>query len=111
MNMRKVQAYNQAPWGDADNKQQPLKKGILSSWTENNNLGADTPVSLAQTFAIRDTDQQDSQYGGATGSSSAKLAAKPLHVDHRNGLYYDMHVAEMKLTDQTKDWQPGTSPQ
>jgi prepilin-type N-terminal cleavage/methylation domain-containing protein len=111
MNMRKVQAYSQAPWGDAASKQQPLKKGILSSWTEDNNIGADTPVPLAQTFAIRDTDQQDTQYGGATGTGSGKMAATPLHGDHRNALYYDMHVAEMKLTDQTKNWQPGTNPQ
>jgi prepilin-type N-terminal cleavage/methylation domain-containing protein len=118
MNMRQVQAYKQAPWGDSTTKQTPLRRGILSSWTEDNNIGADTPVELAQTFAMRDTDQLDTQYGGATASSTAAMAPYPFHAmsatdtsGHRNALYYDMHVAEMKLTDQTKNWQPGTNPQ
>lgn len=109
MNMRQMTSYGQAPWGnsDASGDQQPVRKGVLGTWTEN--LGGDErPVDLSRTFAMRDTDAQDAQYGGATPSASYSLGKTPFHGDHRNTLFFDFHVAEMPLTDETPSWDPVT---
>jgi prepilin-type N-terminal cleavage/methylation domain-containing protein len=106
MNMRPVVAYNQSPWGDSASAQQPLRKAILSGWTDSIGGNNDAQVELAQTFAMRDTDQQDSEYKVTSTMSSTALAATPVHGDHRNALYYDFHVAQMILTDQTSNWVP-----
>jgi prepilin-type N-terminal cleavage/methylation domain-containing protein len=106
MNMRPITAYSQSPWGDSTTTQQPLRKSILSGWTEANGANNDYQVELAQTFAMRDTDQQDSEYKVTATTSSTNLATVPVHGDHRNALYYDFHVAPMILTDQTASWLP-----
>ncbi len=109
MNMRTIPAYNQPPWGDSSGaSQQPLRKGILSTWSEPSpsNPGGERNVDLSQTFAMRDADSQDKQYGGAATPASATMPSTPVHIDHRNALFYDGHVAPETLTDQTTSWTP-----
>lgn len=106
MNMRKMTAYSQPPWGDNASNQTPVKKAVLAQWTETGTDGNDHSVDSTQTFAMRDIDQTDQQYGGATPSASVALPQTPVHKDHRNALYYDFHAASMQLNDQTTSWKP-----
>ena len=92
----------------------PLRRAVLSGWTEANDISPEYHVDLTQTFAMRDTDALDSQYKGGTVPTSAKIAPEPIHggarSGHRNALYFDLHVGSMKLNDQTLSWKPGTAP-
>ncbi len=122
MNMRQISGLNQSPWGDADGGQQPVRLANLSSWTDTAG-GTERQVSLSQTFAMRDTDKQDSQYGGGRIPTGEAMADYPVHggipsksnnsnpTGHRNALFYDFHVGQETLTDQTTNWQPPTTPQ
>jgi prepilin-type N-terminal cleavage/methylation domain-containing protein len=107
MNMRPIPAYTQAPWGDASKGSQlPLRRGILATWTETNSGGVERNVDLSQTFAMRDTDQQDSEYNVPSPIPLDPRALKPVHGDHRNALFYDYHVAPETLTTETSGWVP-----
>ncbi len=103
MNTRPIAELMQPPWGDTAHA--PVRKGVLSSWVDKS-TGKEQHVDLTQTFAMRDTDQKDSEYEGGTPAPTSDLAPQPVHGDHRNALYYDWHVAPMTLDDQTKNWVP-----
>jgi prepilin-type N-terminal cleavage/methylation domain-containing protein/prepilin-type processing-associated H-X9-DG protein len=114
MNMRPIPAYSQSPWGDNQSGQQPLKRAILSEWTESVQSNPEFHVPSTETFAMRDTDKLDTEYG-ASLPTNGTMAPEPIHggakltAGHRNALYYDGHVAPMKLNDQTSDWKPVTN--
>ncbi len=115
MNMREVGGYSQSAWGDStQSSQMPLRRAVLSGWSEANDISPEFHVDLTQTFAIRDTDALDSQYKGGVIPKTAKIAPAPIHggaiAGHRNALYFDLHVGSMKLTDQTQSWKPGMNP-
>lgn len=98
MNMRKVEQYEQAPWGDSAQSQQPLKKTALTTWTDDTTEGRDRPVSLPDTWAIRDADRLARPEEGVTPPPAEMLAPKPVHGDHRNALFYDFHVGKMDVS-------------
>lgn len=102
MNMRKIDQYEQAPWGDVAQSQQPLKKTALTAWTDDSTEGRDRPVSLAETWAVRDADRAAKPEEGVSPPPAEMLAPKPFHTDHRNALFYDFHVARMDLTREEK---------
>jgi prepilin-type N-terminal cleavage/methylation domain-containing protein len=54
---------------------------------------AGRPISLAQTVAVRDTDQTD--YGDPLPGWHDKLPKKPVHITHQNALFFDWHVAKV----------------
>ncbi len=114
MNMRQIPAYSQCPWGDNQSNQAPLKRTVLSDWTEAVQSNPEYHVSSIETFAMRDTDKLDTEYG-ATLPTSGQMAQEPVHggakvtAGHRNALFYDGHVAPMKLNDQTSDWKPASN--
>lgn len=113
MNMRKVSGYDRAPWGgiDGQNSTEPLKRSVLTQWIDDVNGERDVRIDLSQTFAMRDTDQMDSQYGVDSQPVDAKMVQYPVHGDgpndyYRNALFYDMHVGRMTMLEQTKNWVP-----
>ncbi len=102
MNMKKMTQYEQAPWGDANGGKEPLKKTVLTTWTETTTDGPDSPVNLSKTYAMKDTDVLDTQENGAAPTDATKLAPKVSHGEFRNALFYDFHVGTLGLDDLPK---------
>ncbi len=102
VNMRKVEQYGQAPWGSTAGNEQPLKKTALVGWTDDTTEGRDRPVSLTQTWAVKDIDQLDKPEEGVTPPPADMLAPKPVHTDHRNALFYDFHIGQLDLNNLPK---------
>jgi prepilin-type N-terminal cleavage/methylation domain-containing protein len=103
MNMREVDQYEQSPWGDVSGNQPPLKRTALTAWTDNTSEGNDRPVSLSQTWAMRDADRAAKPEEGVSPPPAEMLVPKPVHGDHRNALFYDFHVGKMELTTEEKN--------
>ncbi len=76
---------------------QPVKLSLLSNWTEDTADGSERPVNLSETWALRDADQQSFANATTPPSDLGNMAAKPVHGDHRNALYYDFHVGAMPI--------------
>ncbi|HEX8296007.1 MAG TPA: type II secretion system protein [Chthoniobacteraceae bacterium] len=104
LSSKKIEAYDQSPFGDASGGKSPLKKAVLSTWTEDGKEGADRPVDLTRTWALKDADQEDFKEGaeGAPDDLS-KMPLKPVHGEHRNALFYDWHVGKLDVDPKKKD--------
>ncbi len=94
MNPDRMTQLDQIPWGDVDAGKEPLKRAVLTTWTETTTEGKDQQISLARIWAMKDADRQ-----GAAGVNAGGMAEKPVHGDHRNALFYDFHVEKMPLDD------------
>jgi prepilin-type N-terminal cleavage/methylation domain-containing protein len=99
INEKKLENYDppQIPWGDAESGTRPVKKPLLSTWTEDTTEGSDRPVNLTTTWAIRDADQQSFANATTPPADLGNMSAKPVHGEHRNALFYDFHAAPMPI--------------
>lgn len=100
---RLVDVDNRVPWGDIDDNSEPVKRAQLTSWRitdPKKKINNDAELmNLSQTWAIRDVDQEAFKNSERQPGFLKDTAAKPVHKDHRNVLFYDMHVSKMKLDD------------
>jgi hypothetical protein len=97
---------DQPPWGDVSQGSEPVKKAMLSTWpiTENaKKPGEDREyMNLAETWALKDTDQKDFDNETPVPGERGQLALDPVHETHRNALFYDFHVGKLDLDDTVK---------
>ena len=89
------------PWGDADIQEANGGLGLDPQGRDiPRKIVALTDVTLAATWAMQDLDQQ---FNGPHGPTWSGIAAKPVHGDVRNALFFDFHVAPIPvLTNATK---------
>ena len=100
LNAEKMTGYGQTPWGDVKvGGEEPLKRNVLTAWTEDTRAGRDQPVNVTQVWAVKDADREAFKEGEAKPDGHDKMAKMPVHGDHRNALFYDWHVAKMPLDD------------
>ena len=93
-----VLPINQSPWG-AEGKP-PLKFSDLKKWTRK--MGdREEPVDPAKMWALTEADQEVARLMELKASWVARMPAKPVHVTHRNALYFDMHVDQLILSKAT----------
>ena len=98
MNMKEMEEYGQPPWGlEGQEDKEPLKRVVLTNWTEDTEEGKDMPVNLAKLPAMKDTDQFDSDGEKAPKPDLSETAPKPVHGDHRNVLFYDFHAGRIDI--------------
>jgi prepilin-type N-terminal cleavage/methylation domain-containing protein len=99
---------NRVPWGELDasiERSEPIKKTMLGSWHITASAKKKKPdsnvelMNLTETWAMKDADQEDFANSEWKPSMLSDLVPKPVHNDHRNVLYYDMHVGKMRLDD------------
>jgi prepilin-type N-terminal cleavage/methylation domain-containing protein len=99
VNMTKMTATDQSPWGNKTEGNEPVRKAMLTTWTENQEEGTDRPVNLSRLWSLIDADQavlsmptplrrQDTQ-------PSVALPPKPVHGDQRNAIFFDFHVGKI----------------
>jgi prepilin-type N-terminal cleavage/methylation domain-containing protein len=97
MNPQEITELKQAPFGDPTKGQDPVRKATLSNWVESDTGTPDKPVNLAQTWAMKDADQQ--AFMGSTvavpAPAGGSLPKTPVHGDHRNALFYDWHIGKL----------------
>jgi prepilin-type N-terminal cleavage/methylation domain-containing protein/prepilin-type processing-associated H-X9-DG protein len=87
---------NQTPWGDPANNETPLKLAALSTWTKRGSHEGE-PVELPRTWALADVDAEMFKVGGSKADFLDKVPQTPVHIDHRNALFFDWHVEPVKL--------------
>lgn len=95
---------DRVPWGDAKEGTEPVRKALLTSWRETGKKKLERPndsdlVNLAQVWAMKDSDQEDYANAERKPAFTGQLPLKPVHGDHRNTLFYDMHIGKLKLDD------------
>lgn len=101
----------QTPWGDEATKTEPVRLSVLSSWRENERtkerrtqeqrIGNEV-MNLSETWAMKDVDQEAYRNSNRKPDFLQKTPPKPVHVDHRNALFYDWHVGRLDLLDRPK---------
>jgi hypothetical protein len=101
-------SVEQSPWGEPD-VAEPVKKGMLTTWSiEENSGNTEKPedgreyMNLAETWAMKDTDQKDYDNETPVPSERGQLPLEPVHDTHRNALFYDFHVGKLDLDDKIK---------
>lgn len=101
VNMTKVTAFEQAPWGSESENKKPMKKAMLTTWVEDQDEGSDRPVNLARLWAVIDADQgvlsMRTPLNRQDTAPGATLPRTPVHGDHRNAIFYDFHVGKISL--------------
>lgn len=99
MNMTKMTALDQAPWGEEQEDKAPIKKAMLTTWTENQEEGNDRPVNLSRLWAVIDADEgvltMPTPLRRQDTKPTVGLPPKPVHGDHRNAIFYDFHVGKI----------------
>ncbi|MDB6153720.1 MAG: N-terminal cleavage protein [Chthoniobacteraceae bacterium] len=98
----------QVPWGDVDNgAAEPVRLSTLTSWhptkERKNADSVSEQLILAQTWAVKDGDQQAFLPPATKPAFAEKLPAKPVHGDIRNALYYDFHVGRLDMKDKPRN--------
>lgn len=88
---------NQPPWGMLEDDIQPVKMGMLTTWSApsvstTGNANRDT-MNLSTTWAIVDADRV-SLSGNL--DYAASLPKEMVHGDYRNALFYDWHVGKLE---------------
>jgi prepilin-type N-terminal cleavage/methylation domain-containing protein/prepilin-type processing-associated H-X9-DG protein len=99
MSTEKITELEQSPWGGVEAGKEPVKRAMLTSWTEDTEDGPNRPVQPTRIWAMKDVDKEAFREGEEQPAGFDKMAAKPVHGDHRNALFYDWHVAKMPLDD------------
>ena len=101
VNMIKMTSFDQSPWGNETEDQKPMKKAMLTTWTENQPEGRDRPVNLARLWAVIDADQavlsMPNPLARHETQTATSLPPKPVHGDHRNAIFFDFHVGKIDL--------------
>ena len=83
------------PWGDADIADQNGGPGLDPDGRDTPRKLAGLPdMSLAQTWAMQEWDQQ---FDGPRGPTWSGIAKKPVHGDSRIALFFDFHVASVPV--------------
>ena len=98
LNPTPIPDLQKPPFGDPTGPKDPVKKAMLSNWTDPTNPNGNTQMDLTRTWAIKDADQRAFASGSAfspSGSPGGTLPAKPVHGDFRNALFYDWHVGKL----------------
>jgi type II secretory pathway pseudopilin PulG len=98
VNHEHVMPAGQSAWG-GDGKA-PLKFADLKSWTRKSG-DKDEPVNLAKTWALTEIDQELAKLMQIKEPWVARTPLKAVHVNHRNALYFDMHVEQLVLSKAT----------
>ena len=94
---------NQPPWGDVEKSSLPVRRPVLSEWRDIDARTNDAEhVSLAQTWAMKDCDEQAFGKKGNRPAVKGALPVKPVHGDFRNAIFYDWHVGKLDLDDRPK---------
>ncbi len=95
INNEPVMPVNQPAWG-GDNKP-ALKFADLAKWTKRTGE-REEPVDPAKMWALTEADQEVAKLMQLKAPWVARMPAKPVHVNLRNGLYFDMHVEQLVLS-------------
>jgi prepilin-type N-terminal cleavage/methylation domain-containing protein/prepilin-type processing-associated H-X9-DG protein len=104
VNQPKMTAYQRTPWG-IEPGEEPVKRALLTAWTEMQDGEQEKPVPLSQVWALIDADEGVLTMKtvindrGMDNKPKIKLAQKPVHNDHRNVMYFDFHVAKVNVED------------
>ena len=96
----------QPPWGDkAKPDAEPVKRPVLTGWprtAKTEKIEGQEYMNLADTWAMKDSDQPDFDDETPVPAERSQMALKPVHEDHRNALFYDFHVGKLDLKDKVK---------
>lgn len=83
------------PWGDADIADRNGGPGLDPDGRDTpRKLAGITDISLPQTWAMQEWDQQSD---GPRGKTWSGIAKKPVHGEVRNALFFDFHVAPVPV--------------
>lgn len=97
VNVETVPAFSQSPWGEEGKP--PLKISQLAEWTRK--IGERVhPVEISKTWALTEGDQVLAKLLGLNEKTVKwveRMPSKPVHVNHRNALYFDWHVEPLLL--------------
>lgn len=90
--------FGQPVWG-AEGKP-PLTFADLKKWTKKtgNKGEKDEVVDPARMWALTEADQELAKLIEVKDAWVVRIPAKPVHVSHRNALYFDMHVEQLVLS-------------
>jgi len=96
-NVQEVPAFGQPAWGEEGKP--PLKVSQLTQWTKK--IGERVhPVEISKMWAITEGDQVLAKLLGLNEKTVKwveRMPSKPVHVNHRNALYFDWHVETLVL--------------
>ena len=79
-------------WGDVTQNQQPLLMTALDNWSFASTAGGDAPLTLSETWAIQDGDQNYVSQVNMDSGSVNNLLPTQAHDDHWNDLFFDFHA-------------------
>ncbi|HEY3901501.1 MAG TPA: type II secretion system protein [Chthoniobacter sp.] len=91
VNFLPLPEQGQPIWGDVTQNQQPLSFTALTNWSDATTGG--TPLSLSETWAIQDGDQNYVSEVNMYSGSVNDLLPTQAHGDHWNDLFFDFHAA------------------
>jgi type II secretory pathway pseudopilin PulG len=98
INNEPVMPFNQPAWG-GDGKP-ALKFADLEKWTKK--VGErQEPVLPSKIWALTEADQEVAKLVQLKAPWVSRMPARPVHVNLRNGLYFDMHVEPLVLSKAT----------
>ena len=100
MNNDTVNPLHQPAWGNAEKA--PLKFADLKKWVKLQ--GEKTvPVDLSRMWAMTEADQELAKLMQIKDPWVPLAPREAVHVNHRNALYFDMHVEALVLSTATGD--------
>jgi prepilin-type N-terminal cleavage/methylation domain-containing protein len=107
VNMTEITALNQPAWGDVKNEdKEPLRRAMLTTWTEDQEEGKDRPVEPSRLWALIDADDgvlampTPINPKGSTFDIKEKLGDTIVHRSHRNALFFDYHAGKIDVEEQ-----------
>ncbi len=100
INNEPVLPFGQPAWGIGGKP--PLKFSDLKTWVRRL-ADKDVPVDPAKTWALTEADQEVAKLMDIKDPWVIRTPPKPVHVTHRNALYFDMHVDQLVLIKATSD--------
>ncbi len=96
VNNEPVEPLDQPAWGDGTKP--PLKLEELKGWKMQVNEKT-TSVELSKAWAMTEADQEVARLlGFAREKWTGRLPATAVHFNQRNALFFDMHVAPLRLS-------------
>ena len=99
VNIQMLPSLFQPAWGN--DEKPPLKLSQLNEWTKV--IGEKNfPIAPSKMWALTEADQVLAKLLGINDTTEKwvqRMPAKPVHVDHRNALYFDWHVEPLLLLD------------
>ena len=98
VNTLELPVFSQPAWGNESKP--PLKLTQLKEWTRVVGEKA-FPIEPSRMWALTEADQVLAKLMGLNEKNAKwvpRLPLKPVHIDHRNALYFDWHVEPLILT-------------